>query len=82
VALSLEGCADIVDREILLAHRNDVVADWVTFWGAVGSFTRLDEEGSLGVLAELVAEHAETTGRIAKALGDLMRGEALNKIGP
>ena len=72
MALCLEGLADIVEREILLAQSNDVVADGITFWGVLGALTRLDEEGALGVLAELVAEHSETTGRIAKALGDCM----------
>ena len=80
--LSLESFADIIDREVLLAHGNDVVADGVTFWGAVWSFARLEEEGTLGVLTELVAEHTETPGRIAKALGDLLRGEGLDKVGP
>ena len=78
---SLEGLADSVNRDVLLAHGNDCGADGVTFWGAVGSFARLDEEGAVGVLAERVASHAETTGRIAQALGDLMRGEARNNLG-
>lgn len=82
MAFSLEGFADIVEGEVLLAHSNDVVADGVTFWGTVGAFARLDEEGSLGGVAALGAEHSKTPGGRAKALGDLMRGEALNKISP
>ena len=82
MSLSLEGLADIVDGEVLLPQSNDLVTDGITFWSVVRSFAWLDEEGSLGVLAELVAEHAETPGGRAKALGDLLRGEALNKVRP
>jgi hypothetical protein len=42
----------------------------------------LEKESALGVLAELVAEHAETPGGIAKTLGDLLRGETLHKVRP
>jgi hypothetical protein len=82
VSLSLEGLTDIVDGEVLLPQSNNLVTDGITFWSVVRSFARLDEEGSLRVLAELVAEHAETPGGIAKALGDLLRGETLNKVSP
>jgi len=82
VSLSLEGLADIVEGEVLLPQSHDVVTDGITFWSVVRSCAWLDEEGSLGVLAELVAEHAETPGGRATALGDLLRGEALNKVSP
>jgi hypothetical protein len=82
VSLSLEGLADIVDGEVLLPQSNDLVTDGITFWSVVRSCAWLDEEGALGVLAELVAEHAETPGGIAQALGDLLRGEALNTVSP
>jgi hypothetical protein len=82
VPLSLEGLADIGEGEVLLAHGNDGVADGVPFWGGAGACAWLEEERSLGVLAALVAEHAETPGRIAKALGDRMRREPRNTIGP
>jgi len=82
VSLSLESLTDIVDGEVLLPQSNNLVTDGITFWSVVRSFARLDEEGALGVLAELVAEHAETPGGTAKALGDLVRGEALNKVSP
>jgi hypothetical protein len=42
----------------------------------------LEKESALGVLAALVAEHAETPGGIAKTLGDLLRGETLHKVRP
>jgi hypothetical protein len=45
-------------------------------------FGRLEKEGALGVLAELVAEHAKTPGGIAKPLGDLLRGETFHKVCP
>ena len=45
-------------------------------------FVWLEKDGALGVLAELVAEHAETPGGIAKTLGDLLRGEAFHKVRP
>jgi hypothetical protein len=82
VSLSLEGLADIVDGEVLLPQRNDLVTDRIPFRSTVRPFVRLEKEGAVGVLAELVAEHAETPGGIAKTLGDLLRGEALNKVRP
>ena len=82
MALSLESFADIVDREVLFTHGNALVSDGVAFGGPVWPLARLNEEGALGILAELVAEHAETAGGIAKALGDLMGGKSLGKISP
>jgi len=82
VSLRLEGLTAIVNGEVLLPQRNDVVTDRITFWGVVRSFAGLDEEGSEGVLAKLVAEHAKTPGGIAKPLGDLLRGKSLNKVRP
>jgi hypothetical protein len=81
LAFGLEGLAEIVEGEIWRAPRNDLVTHGVTFWSTVGAFARLDAKRALGVLAAWVAEDSEATGRIAEALGDLMRGEALNKIG-
>jgi hypothetical protein len=80
LACCLEGFADIIDGKVLLAHSHDLVADGVAFWRTMWSFARLHEKGALGVLAELVAEHPEATGGIAKALSDLMGGDALDKI--
>jgi len=82
VSLSLEGLADIVDGEVLLPQRNDLVTDRIPFRSTVRTFVWLEKEGALGVLAELVAEHAETPAGIAKTLSDLLRGEALNKVRP
>ena len=82
VSLRLEGLTDIVNGEVLLPQRNDVVADRIPFWGVVWSFAGLDEEGAVGVLAKLVTEHAKTPGGIAKPLGDLLRGQSLNKVRP
>jgi hypothetical protein len=56
--------------------------DRITFRSTVRTFVWLEKEGALGVLAELVAEHAETPGGLAKTLSDLLRGEALNKVRP
>ena len=66
----------------MLPQRNDVVAHRIPFWGVVWSFAGLDEEGAVGVLAKLVTEHAKTPRSIAKPLGDLRRGQSLNKIRP
>ena len=66
----------------MLPQRNDLVTDRITFRSPVRPFVRLEKEGALGVLAELVAEHAETPRGIAKPLGDLLRGEALHKVRP
>ena len=82
MSLSLEGLAAIVDGEVLLPQRNDLVTDRIPFRSTVRTFVWLEKEGALGVLAELVAEHAETPAGIAKTLSDLLRGEALNKVRP
>ena len=43
---------------------------------------RGDEELRVGVAAELMAQHAERAGAVAKGVGDLLGGVALKKIGP
>jgi hypothetical protein len=82
MSLRLEGLADIIDREVLLPQRHDLIADRITFRSTVRTFVRLEKEGALGVLAELVAEHAETPGGIAKPPGNLLRGETFHKVCP
>ena len=82
VSLRLQGLTDIVNREVLLPQRHDVVAHRIPFWGVVWSFAGLDEEGAVGVLAKLVTEHAKTPRGLAKPLGNLLRGQSLNTIRP
>jgi hypothetical protein len=58
-----------------------LIADRVAFWSARWSFLREEEERSLRIVAELVAQHTKTARRIAETLSHLLGGEALNEVG-
>ena len=58
-----------------------MIADGVALWSAMRSFLREEEERSLRMVAELVAQHTKTAGRVAETLGHLLGREALNEVG-
>jgi hypothetical protein len=82
VSLGLEGLAESIHREVLLPQRDDLGTDRSTFRSTVRTVVRWEKEGAVGVWAERVAEHAETPGRSAQPLGDLLRGETCHKVCP
>jgi hypothetical protein len=78
----LQDPADIIDGEILLSQGHDLVPDSVGFRRSLGPLLRGKEEGTIGILTELVGQDAEASRRIPEATGDLDRREILNEVGP
>jgi len=77
----VQGTADIVNREILLAQGDDVGPVQVFLGRSVGAFGGGEEEGAVGLLAELVDQGAEAGRGIAEACGDLGSGQLLDAVG-
>jgi len=81
VAVGLKSTADVIDGEVLLAEGDDAVAEGQFLGGGVRPLGGREEEGTLGVFAEVVRQDAKTGGGVAEAFGDLGGGEALDKEG-
>jgi hypothetical protein len=67
--LGLQCRFDVIDGEILLAHRQDEFADGVLLGLGMRATLELTEEVGLGAWG------------VAKAAGDLSRGKALDEVG-
>jgi hypothetical protein len=78
----LQDPADIIDGEILLSQGHDLVPDPVGLRRSLRSLLRGKEEGTIGILTELVGQDAKTSRRIPEATGDLDRGQILNEVAP
>jgi hypothetical protein len=74
--------ADIIDGEILLSQRDDLVPDTVSFRRSLRPLLRGKEEGAIWMLAELVGEDTEASRRIPEAAGDFNRREIIDEVGP
>jgi hypothetical protein len=74
--------ADIVDREILLSQRDHLVPDAVCFRRSLRSFLRREEEGTIGLLTELMGKDTKASRRISEAAGDFSRREVLDEVSP
>ena len=74
--------ADIIDGEILLSQRDDLVPDTVGFRRSLRPLLRGEEERAIWILAELVGEDAEASRGIPEAAGDFDRREILDEVGP
>ena len=72
---------DVIDRQVLLAQSNHLVAQRVTLGGTVWSFGGGQEELALGVGTELMTQDAETAGGVAEAAGDFVGGQRLDEVG-
>ena len=74
---------DVVDREIVLAHRHGQLPDSVSrrcFLGAAPDF--LEEPGTFrSIVPELMTEDAKSSGRVRKASRDLFRKNLFNEVG-
>ena len=73
--------ADVVDRQILLAQRDDPIAERIGFGRSLRSFGRAEEEVAAGILAKLMDQDAEAPWGIAEAAGGLFTGQSLDEIG-
>jgi|SRR5271167_5241231 len=73
VAFRGEGALNVEHGPILFAQRNRAPTDQVAHRSMVGPRTPCGKESSamVGIVAELMAEHAKRTGGIAEASRDL-----------
>ena len=76
----LQGLADVVDRQILLAQANHLLAHPIPFRGDCRSFLRRSEERAVRMLAKRMAEHTEAAGRVTEAACRLGGGESLDVV--
>ena len=81
VALVTQVAADVVDREVLLAQRDDLIAEGIGFGSGSWPFSRGTEEVATGILAELMDQDAEAPRGIAEAAGCLVAGKSVDEVG-
>jgi hypothetical protein len=74
--------ADIIDGEILLSQRDDLVPNAIGFRRSLRPLLRGKEEGAMWIVAELVSEDPEASRRIPEAVGDFDRREMIDEVGP
>jgi hypothetical protein len=74
--------ADIIDGEILLSQRDDLVPDTLRFRRSLRSLLRRKEEETIWMLTELMSEDTKASRRISEAAGDFGRREILDEVGP
>ena len=79
--LSLEGLADFIDRMVLLAQINNEGTGARLLGLDPRAGVSGEEEGGLGVVAEVVAEDAEGTWGIAESAGDVLGWAGLDEVG-
>jgi hypothetical protein len=74
--------ADIINGEILLSQRDNLVPEKVGLRRGLRPLLRGKEEGAIWILTELVSQDAEASRGIPEAAGDLDRRQILNEVGP
>jgi hypothetical protein len=80
ISATFERFADVVNGEILFAQGDDLFSDPVPLGCRLWALFGWREELAMGILAEVVAEHPETSGGIAEALGNLLGREPIDEI--
>jgi len=78
----LQNPADVIDGQILLSQRDDLVPETVGLGRSLRPLLRGKEEGPIWMLTELVGQDAKASRRISEAAGDLNRREILDEVGP
>jgi hypothetical protein len=78
----LQDPADVIDGQILLSQRDDLISETVGLRRSLGALLRGKEEGPIWMLTELVGQDSEASRGIAEAAGDLNRRQILNEVGP
>ena len=82
LAVAGEGASDIVDGEVLLPERDDLLAQPFLLAGGPSLARGREEEFAAGLMAELMDENAKASWGVAEAGGRLSRGEPLDEVGP
>jgi hypothetical protein len=78
--LGCQGVFDVIDGEVLLAHPQDQFADGVFLGLGMRTVLEFTEVVGLGA-AEVMTQDAKRAWGVAKAPGDVNRGNAFNEIG-
>jgi hypothetical protein len=79
--LFAEGVGDVVHREVALAHLDDEAPGTRLLRLLLRPVCRLDEEGALGVVPEVVAEDTEGGGGVPEGPRDLGARSMLDEVG-
>jgi hypothetical protein len=74
--------ADIIDGEILLSQRNNLVPETVGLRRGLRPLLRGKEERTIWILAELVGQDAEASWGIPESASDFDRREILDEVSP
>ena len=82
LAVAGEGVRNVVNREVLLPQRDDLLTQPLLFAGGPSLVRRREEEVATGMLAELMDENAKATWSVAEAGSCLSRGEPFNEVSP
>lgn len=77
----VQGPADVIDGEVLLAQGNDLLTVLVFLGCRVRAFGGIQEKGAIGFAAELVDQGAKTGGGITEACGDLGSWQTFDAVG-
>jgi hypothetical protein len=77
-----QDSADIIDGEILLSQRDDLVPEAVSFRRSLRSLLRGKEEGPIWMLAKRMGQDTEASWRIPESAGDFGRREILDEVSP
>jgi hypothetical protein len=78
--LGFQGTFDVIDGEVLLAHSQDQLADGVFLGLGMRAVLEFTEEVGLGA-AEVMTEDAKGAWSVAKAPGDVSRGDVFHEVG-
>jgi hypothetical protein len=75
-----QGAGDVVDREVALAHLDDEAAGAGLLRLLLWSVRGVDEEDALGVVPEVVAQHAERGRGVAEGMRDVGGRSMLDEV--
>jgi hypothetical protein len=79
--LFLQGPADVVDRQILLAKLDEFLGRVAAFGRYLRTFEGRQEKLAMRVAAKAMAQHAKAARGIAKAPRNLGRAEPFDEVG-
>jgi hypothetical protein len=82
MALTLEGFADVVDGQILLAKGEDQLADVLLLGDLLSPFLGRGEEWTMGVFPEVMEHDAKASVGISEAFGGFHPADPIDEIGP
>jgi hypothetical protein len=82
LAVAGEGAADIMDGEVLLAQRDDLIPQSLLLAGWSALACGREEEVALGLIAELMNEDPETPRRVSEPRGRFSGRKTVDEEGP